>query len=161
MYKEPQQKGTSSLSSSTQTSQGKVANQPGSQGFLIHTYLELSVARATLVLLHFSHIRVVKHTISKNHHFQKKSLLCWGWDPNVPSHTTYPLLGNACTYTSAEYWIVAPIAPATYPRKPLCESYIICIIFIKLSFFWGEGGHVVRLEIGQNLILYHDVYNNC
>ena len=48
----------------------------------------------------FSHIGVMKHTISKNHHFQKKSLLCWGWDPNDPSHATYPLLGNACT-TSA------------------------------------------------------------
>ena len=54
MYKECTKnlkKGTSILSSSTPTSQGKVANQPGSQGFLNHTYPELSVARATLVYI--------------------------------------------------------------------------------------------------------------
>ena len=29
-------------------------------------------------------------------HFQKKSLLCWGLDPKVPSHTTYPGGGSCC-----------------------------------------------------------------
>ena len=37
------------MSSSIPTSQGQAANQLGSQGFLKHTYPELSVARATLV----------------------------------------------------------------------------------------------------------------
>ena len=37
------------MSCSTPTSQGQAPYQLGSQGFLKHTYLELSVARATLV----------------------------------------------------------------------------------------------------------------
>ena len=62
MYKECTKnlkKGTSILSSSTPTAQGKVANQPGSQGFLNHTYPELSVARATLVSLKIEENKVV------------------------------------------------------------------------------------------------------
>ena len=35
-------------------------------------------------------------------------------------------------------------------------------IYIKLILFFGVGGgHAVGLEIGQNLILDHDVYYNC
>ena len=66
--------------------------------YLIFFYM---TRRVNFFSSNFPHIQVMKHTISKNHHFQKKSLLCWGWNHNVPSHATYPRLGNACAYTSA------------------------------------------------------------
>ena len=50
--------------------------------------------RANFLLFNFSHIRVMKHTISKNQNFQKNSLLYWGWDPKVPSHETSPWGGG-------------------------------------------------------------------
>ena len=63
----------------------------------------------------FSHICVMKHTISKNQNFQKKILYCVG--AGTPrSLATQPTLG---------------------------------------------GGSCCELEIGQNLILDHNVYYNC
>ena len=49
--------------------------------------------RANFLLLNFSHIRVMKHTISKNQNFQKKILYCVG--AGTPwSLATQPTLGG-------------------------------------------------------------------
>ena len=73
------------------------------------------------------------YNIKKSPFSKKKSLLCLGWDPNYPSHTTYlNLFVKASIYVSSIY-----------------------IKLILYFFLWGGRA------VGQNLSLDRDAYYNC